>query len=98
MHGLQNCACLNLCLIECTAGLLQVHVPAGSLSPEFDPGFANEAETMFAFGQDPSSLANSVDQLQRRLRLSDVGLEQSLATQMRLEDATTIKVCARYDA
>ena len=74
--------------------MLQVHVPAGSVSPEFDAAFANEAETMFAFGQDPSSLANSIDQLQRRLRLSDVGLEHALATQMQPEDAVTIKVWA----
>ena len=44
---------------------------------------------MFGFGQDQIS---SIDQLQRRLRLSDIGLEQSPAAQMLLEDAGIIKV------
>lgn len=44
---------------------------------------------MFGFGQDQIS---SIDQLQRRLRLSDIGLDQSPAAQMLLEDAGIIKV------
>ena len=73
--------------------VLQVHIPAKSQSPEFDPAFASEADTMFSFGQPPCGLASSVEQLQRRLRLSDVGLEPSIA-QMRPEDALIIHVCA----
>ncbi|KAL0055371.1 hypothetical protein WJX82_011399 [Trebouxia sp. C0006] len=64
--------------------------PAGTSSPEFDAAFANEAEAMFGFGV-PSGHADSMCQLQRRLRLSDVGLQHSPAAQMLLEDASTIK-------
>ncbi len=46
---------------------------------------------MFGFGV-PSGHADSTCQLQRRLRLSDVGLQHSPAAQMLLEDASTIKV------
>lgn len=74
--------------------MLQVHIPADSQSPEFDPAFASEADTMFSFGQGPSGLAGSIDQLQRRLRLSDVGLEQPSTALMRPEDALTIQACA----
>ena len=73
--------------------MLQAHIPAKSQSPEFDPAFASEADTMFSFGQGPCGLASSVEQLQRRLRLSDVGLNPSIA-QMRPEDALIIHVCA----
>ncbi|KAA6416990.1 MAG: hypothetical protein FRX49_13052 [Trebouxia sp. A1-2] len=64
--------------------------PAGTSSPEFDAAFANEAEAMFGFGA-ASGHADSTCQLQRRLRLSDVGLQHSPAAQMLLEDASTIK-------
>ena len=66
---------------------MQVHVPAGSLSPDFDPAFASEAECMFSLGQEPGSIGSSADQLQRRLRLSDVGLQQSLITEATHQDA-----------
>ncbi len=46
---------------------------------------------MFGFGA-ASGHADSICQLQRRLRLSDVGLQHSPAAQMLLEDASTIKV------
>lgn len=46
---------------------------------------------MFGFGA-ASGHAGSICQLQRRLRLSDVGLQHSPAAQMLLEDASTIKV------
>ena len=46
---------------------------------------------MFGLGV-PSGHADSTCQLQRRLRLSDVGLQHSPAAQMLLEDASTIKV------
>lgn len=84
---MHNAACLKL-------PLLQVHIPAESQSPEFDAAFAGEADTMFSFGQDSSGLATSVDQLQRRLRLSDVGLEQPPSAQRRPEDALIIRVSA----
>ena len=48
---------------------------------------------MFGFGS-ASGQMGSVEQLQRRLRLSDVGLEHSPAAQMLLEDAGIIKVVA----
>ncbi|DBA97191.1 TPA: hypothetical protein ACH3X1_014950 [Trebouxia sp. C0004] len=64
---------------------------AGMSSPEFDAAFANEAEAMFGFGAAPGH-ADSICQLQRRLRLSDVGLQHSPVAQMLLEDASTIKV------
>lgn len=55
---------------------------------------------MFGFGA-ASVHADSVCQLQRRLRLSDVGLQHSPAAQMLLEDASAIKVTtltASYNA
>lgn len=48
---------------------------------------------MFGFGS-ASGQMGSAEQLQRRLRLSDVGLEHSPAAQMLLEDAGIIKVVA----
>ena len=72
-----------------------MHIPAGSLSPEFDPAFANEADVMFSFGQPPVSQASSTEQLQRRLRLSDVGLAQPTPAQAPPEVALVIK--ARTD-
>lgn len=48
---------------------------------------------MFGFGSAAGQMG-SVEQLQRRLRLSDVGLEHSPAAQMLLEDAGIIKVVA----
>ena len=75
---------------------IQVGNPAGSSSPEFDAAFANEAEAMFGFGREASGLVSSVNQLQRRLRLSDVGLEHSPAAQMLLEDAAIIKVATGF--
>ena len=49
---------------------------------------------MFGYGS-ASGQMGSVEQLQRRLRLSDVGLEHSPAAQMLLEDAGIIQVVAR---
>ena len=71
--------------------LLQVNV-VGMSSPEFDAAFANEAEAMFTLRQAESGQASSIDQLQRRLRLSDIGLQPSTAAQALLEDSNTIKV------
>ena len=71
-----------------------MHFPAESQSPEFDPAFAGEADTMFSFGQDSACLTTNVEQLQRRLRLSDVGLEQLPSVQRSPEDALIIQVCA----
>ena len=48
---------------------------------------------MFTLGQAGSAQASNIEQLQRRLRLSDVGLQSSPAAHTLLEDSNVIKVC-----